>query len=92
MTPDGPPELEVTVIGKNFRANDSIVAGSDEGEKTKLPTQFVSSTELRVSLARQLWREHRVSYRFIIVTAQGERATELYEDEDRPETEAPTAK
>jgi hypothetical protein len=33
-----------------------------------------------------------VSYRFVIVTAQGERATELYEDETTPETEAPLAK
>jgi hypothetical protein len=31
-----------------------------------------------------------VSYRFVIVTPQGERATELYEDEDVPETESPT--
>jgi hypothetical protein len=92
MTADGPPGEEITVIGKNFRPNDSIVASADEGEKTKLPTQFISSTELRVSLARQLWREHRVSYRFVIVTAQGERATELYEDEDTAETESPAPK
>jgi hypothetical protein len=92
MTPDGPPGLEVTVIGKNFRPNDSVFASVDEGEKTKLATQFVSPTELRVSLPRQLWREHRVSYRFVIVTAQGERATELYEDEATPETEAPATK
>ena len=79
---------EITVIGTNFRPNDSIVASVDRGEKTKLPTQFISSTELRVSLPRQMWREHRLSYRFVIVTAQGERATELYEDEDAPETES----
>ena len=83
---------EVTVTGKNFRASDSIFASADQGEKTQLPTQFISSTELRVTLPRQLWREHRVSYRFVIVTAQGERAPELYEDEDAPETESPATK
>jgi hypothetical protein len=92
MTADGPPGEEVTIIGRNFRSDDSIVASVDEGEKTKLPTQFISATELRASLPRQLWREHRVSYRFVIVTAQGERATELYEDEDTAEIESPAPK
>jgi hypothetical protein len=86
--PDGPPGVEVTVTGKNFRANDTIVASADQGEKAKLPTEFVSPAELRVTVPRQIWRNHRVSYRFVIVTAQGERATELYEDEDAPEPEA----
>ena len=91
MTADGPPSAEITVLGKNFRANDSVVASVDQGEKTKLPTQFISSTELRVALPRPLWRVHRVSYRFVIVTPQGERATELYEDEDAPEPESDPA-
>jgi hypothetical protein len=92
MKASGPPGEEVTVIGNNFRPNDSILASADQGEKTKLATQFISSTELRASLPRQLWREHRVSYRFVIVTSQGERATELYEDEDAPEPESPATK
>jgi hypothetical protein len=93
LMPAGGPSVEqVTVTGKNFRPNDSIIASADHGEKTRLPTQFISSTELRVFLPRQLWREHRVSYRFVIVTPQGERATELYEDEDVPETESPATK
>ena len=92
MTANGPPGEEVTVIGSNFRPNDSIIGSADQGEKTKLPTQFISSTELRVSLPRELWREHRISYRFVIVTAQGERASELYEDEDAPETESLSTK
>jgi hypothetical protein len=92
ITAAGPTGEEVTVIGSNFRPNDSIMASADQGEKTKLPTQFISPTELRVSVPRELWREHRVSYRFVIVTAQGERASELYEDEDAPETESPSTK
>lgn len=92
MRAGGASAEEVTVIGANFRPNDSIVASADQGEKTKLPTQFISSTELRVSLPRQIWREHRVSYRFVIVMPQGERATELYEDEDTPETESQSPK
>ncbi len=92
MTANGPPGEEVTVVGSNFRPNDSIIGSADQGEKTKLPTQFISSTELRVSLPRELWREHRISYRFVIVTAQGERASELYEDEDAPETESLSTK
>lgn len=91
MTAGSPPSAEVTVMGKNFRANVSIVASVDGDEKTRLPTQFVSSTELHVALPRPLWREHRVSYRFVIVTPQGERATELYEDEDAPEPESDQA-
>jgi hypothetical protein len=92
MSAGGALAEEVTVIGTNFRPNDLIVASADQGEKTTLSTQFISSTELRVSLPRQIWREHRVSYRFVIVTPQGERATELYEDEDAPETESPAPK
>jgi hypothetical protein len=92
MKASGPPGEEVTVIGNNFRPNDLIITSADHGEKTKLATQFISSTELRVSLPLQLWREHRVSYRFVIVTSQGERATELYEDEDAPEPESPATK
>jgi len=92
MRAGGASAEEVTVIGTNFRPDDSIVASADQGEKAKLPTQFISPTELRVSLPRELWRQHRVSYRFIIVTPQGERATELYEDEDAPETESPSTK
>jgi hypothetical protein len=91
MAPDGPPTAEVTVIGKNFRPNDTVLASVDRGEKVKLVTQFVSPKELRVSVPRALWREHRVSYRFVIVTPQGERATELYEDEDAPEPETESA-
>jgi hypothetical protein len=87
MSAAGQSGEDVTVIGKNFRPNDFVVASIDEGAKTKLATLFVSPTELRVSLPRQVWREHRVSYRFVIVTSQGERATELYEDEATPETE-----
>jgi hypothetical protein len=92
MTATGPTAEEVTVVGSNFRPNDSIIASAGQGERTKLPTQFISPTELRVSLPRELWRQHRVSYRFVIVTAQGERASELYEDEDAPETESPSTK
>jgi hypothetical protein len=92
MTATGPTQEEITVTGSNFRPNDSIIASADQGEKAKLPTQFISPTELRVSLPRELWRQHRVSYRFVIVTAQGERASELYEDEDAPETESPSTK
>ena len=87
MNTKGPATIEVTVTGKNFRPNDSVIARADQGERVKVPTEFVSSEELRVSVPRQLWREHRVSYRFVIVTAQGERASELYEDEDAPESE-----
>ena len=92
MTANGATGEEVTVTGSNFRPDDSIIASADRGEKTKLTTQFVSPTELRVSLPRQLWREHRISYRFVIVTAEGERASELYEDQDTPDTESPASK
>jgi hypothetical protein len=91
MTSDGPPAAEITVTGKNLRANDTILASADQGERVKLATQFVSPTELRVSVPRALWRDHRVSYRFVIVTPQGERATEIYEDEDAPEPESDSA-
>ena len=92
MSAGGVAAEEVAVIGTNFRPNDSIVARADQGEKIKLATQFISPTELHVSLPRQIWREHRISYRFVIVTSQGERAMELYEDEDAPETESPAPK
>ena len=76
----GPSEVEVTVSGRDFRPNDSIEASVDGERKAKLPTKFISSTELHVLLPRSLWREHRLSYRFVIETADGERATGLYED------------
>jgi hypothetical protein len=92
MTASGPQGIEVTVLGRNFRANDTVFAAADQGTKVKLQTQFVSPAELRVSLPRELWRDHRVSYRFVIVTPQGERATELFEDEDAPEPDSESTK
>jgi hypothetical protein len=92
MTASGPQGIEVTVLGRNFRANDTVLAAVNQGAKVKLQTQFVSPTELHVSLPRELWRDHRVSYRFVIVTSQGERATELFEDEDAPEPDSEPTK
>ncbi|HSY59295.1 MAG TPA: hypothetical protein VK795_07020 [Terriglobales bacterium] len=92
MTASGPQGIEVTVVGRNFRANDTVLATVDQSAKTKLQTQFVSPTELRVSIPREIWRDHRVSYRFVIVTPQGERATELFEDEDAPESDSESTK
>jgi len=92
MTASGPQGVEVIVLGKNFRANNTVLAAVDQGAKVKLQTQFISPTELRVSLPRELWRDHRVSYRFVIVTPQGERAIELYEDEDAPEPDSEATK
>jgi hypothetical protein len=72
--------MELQIIGEHFRANDTAVAYTDDyHSETKLSTQFVSSGELRAELPRELWRTHRLSYRFVISTRAGDRAVEIVE-------------
>ena len=76
------PELiELQIIGENFRPNVTAVAYADDIQSTptKLNTRFVSSQELRADLPRELWRTHRLSYRFVISTHAGDKAVEVIE-------------
>lgn len=84
MAQSGPDGLELTIRGENFRPNDTVVAAvrwyGDGGYKN-LKTTFISSEELRAWLPREMWRIHRVSFRFVIHTVGGERATEVEQPE-----------
>jgi hypothetical protein len=75
------PELmELQIIGEHFRPNVTAVAHiEDHKSEMKLNTEFISSKELRVQLPRELWRSHRLSYRFVISTSAGDKAVEIVE-------------
>jgi hypothetical protein len=76
-----PQLMELQIIGENFRPNVTAVAYTDHDQstETKLNTRFVSAQELRADLPRELWRTHRLSYRFVISTQAGDKAVEVVE-------------
>ena len=78
---NGPREMEVTVRGKNFRPNVTVVASNDGGVPTNLKTLFVSTEELRAWLPQSMWRTHRLSFRLVVQTQQGRSAVEIQEPE-----------
>ena len=85
IDPAAPAFLEVTVQGEHFRRGESVVAivNLESHEKeVKLKTQFVSSTELRAWLPRDMWSKHHLRYGFSVKTPKGICSVELAEDDD----------
>lgn len=79
MEQDSPEEMQLTIKGENFRPNDTVVAsvrGNGDSEYKNLKTTFIASDELRAWLPREMWRVHRLSFRFVIRTVDGEQAIE----------------
>jgi hypothetical protein len=68
-----PGFLTLEIEGDNFRPNDVVSINSEYGhtDRTRLKTQFVSSHRVRAWLPRESWREHRLSFRFIVQTSGG---------------------
>jgi hypothetical protein len=77
-----PDFLSLTVYGENFRENDYVVLSTDdEANDVKLKTEYVSPQELRALIPRELWKDHRYSFRLVAQTAAGACSTELWEEE-----------
>jgi hypothetical protein len=77
-----PDFLPLEVYGKNFREDDYLVLSTDDdGSDVKLKTEYVSPQELRALIPRELWKDHRLSYRLVTQTVAGTCSTELWEDE-----------
>ncbi len=75
-----PGFLTLEITGDNFRANDVVFINSAYGhsDRTRLKTQFVSSHHIRAWLPRESWREHRLSFRFVVQTSAGSCAAEAF--------------
>jgi hypothetical protein len=74
----GPKAMEFVIRGKNFRPNVTVVASNNNGEVfTSLKTLFVSPEELHAWLPQDMWRVHRLSFRFVVRTKSGEHAVEI---------------
>jgi IPT/TIG domain len=65
--------LTLEIEGDNFRPNDVVFINSEYGhsDRTRLKTQIVSSHHIRARLPRESWREHRLSFRFVVQTSAG---------------------
>jgi hypothetical protein len=76
-----PDYMRVAVYGEKFREDNHIVLSVDDGPEVKLETEYVSPQELHVLIPRELWKDHRLSYRLITKTAAGTCSTEVWEEE-----------
>lgn len=81
MDSRSPDFLAVTVYGDNFRKDEYVVLNNGDVRGTKLKMEYVSPQELHVLIPRELWKDHRMSYRLITQTAAGTCSTELWEEE-----------
>lgn len=76
-----PDFLPLTVYGDNFRDDDYIILDNGDRQWVNLKTEFISSHELHVRIPRELWKDHRLSYRLVTQTALGTCSVERWEDE-----------
>jgi hypothetical protein len=76
-----PDFLSLAVFGENFREDNYVVLSTDNGPDVKLKTEYVSPQELRGLIPRELWKDHRYSYRLVTQTAVGTCSTEIWEEE-----------
>ncbi len=75
-----PDFLSLTVYGENFNEYDSVALSTEDAQEVKLKTEYVSPQELRALIARELWKDHRLSSRLVTQTSAGECSTELWEE------------
>lgn len=82
LQPSAPKFVELRVRGYHFRPDDTVVVrGEHSGDDVKLNTTFVSKEELLASFPRDLWREHKISFRLLV------RAGGRYYDAEMPDTD-----
>lgn len=63
--------LSLDIAGDNFRANDFVAARNEDSHYVRVKTQYISPHRLRGWIPRDLWREHRLSFRLIVQTSAG---------------------
>jgi hypothetical protein len=70
-----PKELEVTIRGENFSAEDKVhfSFGNSADNDREVRSEYISPTTMRAWLPRQFWRKHAVSYRLVVETKDGKR-------------------
>lgn len=72
--------LTLEIAGDNFRANDFVAARNEDSHYERVKTQYISPHHLRAWIPRELWREHRLSFRFIVQTSAGLCTAEAFAD------------
>jgi hypothetical protein len=72
--------VSLTISGENFTKNDGVTVDHGEyrglGPAGELKTKFISSQKLSAWLPRDLWRNHRLSFRLVAQTSSGACAVE----------------
>lgn len=75
MNERSPTELRVTIHGENFVPEDKVrfSFGSQTTNDREVRSEYISPTQLRAWIPRQLWRKHQVSYRLVVETKSSQR-------------------
>jgi len=75
MNEHSPEELRIIIRGENFLPEDKVnldvyyFGPHEVGART----EYVSPTELRAWIPRNIWRQHQITYRLVVETTSGER-------------------
>jgi hypothetical protein len=73
--------IVLKVYGENFKDGDTVIAENGESHGNgKLKTDFVSQQQLNAWLPREMWRNHRLSFRMVTQTSTGTCASEAWQD------------
>jgi hypothetical protein len=82
MNERSPSELRVTIHGENFVPEDKVrfSFGGQTTNDREVRSEYVSATQLRAWIPRQLWRKHQVSYRLVVETKSGQRYVQQVDD------------
>jgi hypothetical protein len=82
MNERSPSELRVTIHGENFVPEDKVrfSFGGQTTNDREVRSEYISSTQLRAWIPRQLWRKHQVSYRLVVEAKSGQRYVQQVDD------------
>src|SRR5262249_40910923 len=89
MNAHSPKELAVTIEGENFVPEDKVrfAVGSQASMDREVRTQYISPTQLRAWLPRELFRKHEIAYRIVVETKNGQRYSRQVDDKFNEEEE-----
>jgi hypothetical protein len=82
MNDRSPGELEVTIHGENFVPEDKVrfSFGGQTTNDREVRSEYVSATQLRAWIPRQLWRKHQLTYRLVVQAKSGQRYVQQVDD------------
>ena len=75
---DSPGFLILEIDGDNFRSDDIVSIHHGYHDYKRLRTKYVSGHHLKAWLPRELWSQHRLSFRLVVQTSAGFCAAEAF--------------